>query len=268
VSLDRNLKLLDSPGVVFSSADQNSLLRNCIPVDALSDPVEPGNYWDIILFKGGLHIIVNSILGHCDRRLLQELYKISAFQDSHEFLIHVASRRGLLKKGGIHDVEAAARVVLRDWNSGLIPFYTEPPSEPLGAVLHARNTKEKCWFICTLESTRIVPDYSKAFDLGGLLSLEEDQFLSLLASKSANFVSLLPKVVSSESATNYAEQEINSAIALNTRFSMNPEHKEQKVVLRLFSYHWLYRCTRPVYLCGSQEVNWTYVELFRKYNGR
>jgi nuclear GTP-binding protein len=193
VSLDRNLKLLDSPGVVFSSADQNSLLRNCIPVDALSDPVEP----------------VNSILGHCDRRLLQELYKISAFQDSHEFLIHVASRRGLLKKGGIHDVEAAARVVLRDWNSGLIPFYTEPPSEPL-------------------ESTRIVPDYSKAFDLGGLLSLEEDQFLSLLASKSANFVSLLPKVVSSESATNYAEQEINSAIALNTRFSMNPEHKEQK----------------------------------------
>ncbi|XP_063928048.1 uncharacterized protein LOC135141122 isoform X1 [Zophobas morio] len=64
VSLDRNLKLLDSPGVVFSSADQNSLLRNCIPVDALSDPVEP----------------VNSILGHCDRRLLQELYKISAFR--------------------------------------------------------------------------------------------------------------------------------------------------------------------------------------------
>ena len=45
-----------------------------------------------------------------------EFYCIPEFADVHEFLTHVARRIGRLKKGGVPDVEAAARHVLHDWN--------------------------------------------------------------------------------------------------------------------------------------------------------
>ena len=42
VHLDKNIKLLDSPGIVFTSAteggDAAAVLRNCIKVEKLEDP--------------------------------------------------------------------------------------------------------------------------------------------------------------------------------------------------------------------------------------
>jgi hypothetical protein len=45
------------------------------------------------------------------------------------FLAMIAKRNGKVLKGGIPDKVMAARGVLRDWNSGKIPFYTRPPTE-------------------------------------------------------------------------------------------------------------------------------------------
>ena len=39
----------------------------------------------------------------------------------------VAVAKGKLKKGGIVDLEKAARMVLQDWSSGKIPYFTMPP---------------------------------------------------------------------------------------------------------------------------------------------
>jgi nuclear GTP-binding protein len=49
-------------------------------------------------------------------------------QDVDEFLAAVAGARGKLRKGGVPDMRAAARIVLQDWNDGRIPYYTSPPS--------------------------------------------------------------------------------------------------------------------------------------------
>lgn len=57
-----------------------------------------------------------------------QIYGIPRFASSDEFLRSVASKRGKLKKGGVIDIQAAARLVLGDWNGGRIPFYTLPPS--------------------------------------------------------------------------------------------------------------------------------------------
>lgn len=46
------------------------------------------------------------------------LYKLPSFSSVDDFLYKVATLRGKLKKGGIVDVEAAARIVLHDWNEG------------------------------------------------------------------------------------------------------------------------------------------------------
>jgi nuclear GTP-binding protein len=36
----------------------------------------------------------------------------------------VARKTGKLWKGGVPNIEAAARIVLKDWNNGKIPYYT------------------------------------------------------------------------------------------------------------------------------------------------
>ena len=45
-----------------------------------------------------------------------EKYCVADYKDVHEFLAHLARRLGKLKKGGVADVLAAGRTVLRDWN--------------------------------------------------------------------------------------------------------------------------------------------------------
>jgi nuclear GTP-binding protein len=62
---------------------------------------------------------VKEILKLCPARMLVTLYKIPSFDSVDDFLQKVASVRGKLKKGGVVDVEAAARIVLHDWNEGM-----------------------------------------------------------------------------------------------------------------------------------------------------
>ncbi|KAK9814574.1 hypothetical protein WJX72_008095 [[Myrmecia] bisecta] len=115
VHLDKNVKLLDSPGIVFSQLDKDSAasqaLRNCVKVERLEDPVLP----------------VTEIVKRCPAKQLMMTYKIPAFKGADEFLQLIASARGKLKKGGSVDVAAAARIVLQDWNDGRIAYYTLPP---------------------------------------------------------------------------------------------------------------------------------------------
>ncbi|CAI9107458.1 OLC1v1006811C2 [Oldenlandia corymbosa var. corymbosa] len=116
VQLDKNVKLLDCPGVVMlrSSGDDDAsiALRNCKRIEKLDDPVSP----------------VKEILRLCPEKLLVSLYKIPSFDSVDDFLQKVATVRGKLKKGGIVDINAAARIVLHDWNEGKIPYYTMPPT--------------------------------------------------------------------------------------------------------------------------------------------
>jgi len=114
VVIDRNIKLLDCPGVIFDG-DKNEgsglVLRNCISVDQLEDPV------------GALE----SLHEKCKAEFLMEFYEIRRFASADEFVCLVAHKFGRLKKGGVPDREAAARSVLRDLYTGKLPFYTLPP---------------------------------------------------------------------------------------------------------------------------------------------
>ncbi|KAK4441519.1 Guanine nucleotide-binding protein-like NSN1 [Sesamum alatum] len=133
VHLDKSVKLLDCPGVVMlkSAANDASIaLRNCKRIEKLDDPVGP----------------VKEILKLCPERVLVTLYKVPSFDSVDDFLQKVATVRGKLKKGGIVDVDAAARIVLHDWNEGKIPYYTMPPNrnaeEPSEAKIVSELAKE------------------------------------------------------------------------------------------------------------------------------
>jgi nuclear GTP-binding protein len=72
------------------------------------------------IFSSFLMLIVKEILSLCPHEKLLSLYKVPSFSSVDDFLQKVATLRGKLKKGGIVDVEAAARIVLHDWNDGMI----------------------------------------------------------------------------------------------------------------------------------------------------
>eukprot|EP00949_MAST-11_sp_MAST-11-sp1_P004403 g4403.t1 len=115
VQLDSKVRLLDSPGVIFDEDhDPGSLLlRNCISADALEDPVE----------------VATAIVKRCRVEQLMEWFAVASFSSPNEFLYNLAHAKGKLKKGGVPDKAAAARIIVRDWNAGKVPFFTLPPHE-------------------------------------------------------------------------------------------------------------------------------------------
>lgn len=161
IHLDSNIKLLDCPGIVFASPSHDNdelaelFLRNCIRIDQLEDPIAP----------------VNLILKKIPVDLLMLLYSIPRFSTTNEFLTRIAHRQGKLKKGGIPNLEAAAMVVLQDWNQGKIPFYTTPPSSLF--VSNSFSEANPALF----ESSSVVPNWAPEFDLSLLEKLEVEHIL-------------------------------------------------------------------------------------------
>jgi nuclear GTP-binding protein len=122
VVLDKNIRLLDCPGIVFSDHNSDALvLRNCMKVDQIDDPMSP----------------VETILKRIGPEPLMAAYSLPVFANVVEFLALIAKMRGKYKRGGALDMAAAAIVVLQDWNNGVIPFYTLPPTGPRRAHLSA-----------------------------------------------------------------------------------------------------------------------------------
>lgn len=132
VHLDSKVRLLDSPGLVLLSGEQGdaaAALRNAFKIEQLDDPALP----------------VEAILRRADRRQLMLHYKLPMFTTTAEFLLLLARRQGKLKKGGIPDAAAAARLVLQDWNTGRIKYYTQPPAAaatPVDAAIVAQFAAE------------------------------------------------------------------------------------------------------------------------------
>lgn len=55
-------------------------------------------------------------------------------KDAEEFLIGLARQQGRARKGGLPDIDAAARVLLRDWCAGCIAYYTYAPGWTGGSI--------------------------------------------------------------------------------------------------------------------------------------
>jgi len=151
VSLDKDITLIDCPGIIFASdmSESDAALRNCINFQQIENCVLP----------------VQAILNRCSRDRLTQIYKIPIFETPTEFLQHVATRRGRLGRGGVPDIEAAAQLVLNDWNTGRIPYYTVPPESDF--------TQNR------LEAT-IVSQWSEAFKLSDIMELEQNTVMNEL----------------------------------------------------------------------------------------
>ncbi|XP_068171608.1 guanine nucleotide-binding protein-like 3-like protein isoform X2 [Antennarius striatus] len=135
VHLDKHIKLLDCPGIVMatSTTDATMILRNCVKIEQLVDPLPP----------------VEAILRRCNKTQIMDHYKVSDFHTAAEFLSLLAKRQGKLRKGGLPDTDKAAKGVLLDWTGGKISYFTHPPET------HSLPTHI---------SAEIVTEMGKAFD--------------------------------------------------------------------------------------------------------
>lgn len=162
VILDKNIRLLDSPGVVFADGDANqTALRNCINVEDMADVVTP----------------VGAILQRCPAPYLMELYAIPKFNqdDPLSFLALVARSMGKLKKGGIPNTEATAKTILHDWNNGKIKYYCNPPQA---------TSKQKGG------AAKVVSNFSKQLDIDNMNDDDVRVLEALDANDDVTFVSM------------------------------------------------------------------------------
>jgi nuclear GTP-binding protein len=154
VQLDKKVKLIDSPGVLFRDSEhgqQSSML-------ALQNAIDPGLIEEP-------EQVVQVLMDRIGSEPLMQVYKVARFRSTKEFLMAVAHKRGKLTRGGIPDFKAAARQVLVDWNAGVIPFYSEPPAEDKEAKAAASSE--------SAASALVVQGWSKEFDLDALLAKQE-----------------------------------------------------------------------------------------------
>lgn len=167
IQLERGIKIVDSPGVVFDDDDfdydgkstkkETVLLRNAIKVEDIEDPVA----------------LVQQILSRTDRELLKKIYKLPHVEETLEFLTMVALTTGRLLKGGAPDVLAAARQVLTDWNHEKIPYMSVPPTTHVSSIPSTvRNGGDR--IIApgaeNVGQAKIVTELSKPFALQGIFS--------------------------------------------------------------------------------------------------
>lgn len=136
VEIDKNIKLIDSPGIIFQrpkeeNPDEFFALKNAQHVNTVQDP----------------YPLANDILRRASMHYFCRLYNITEFHSVDEFLAKKAHKIGRFGPGGVPDVKAAARSLIHDWNTGKIKYFTHPPetNEPdvhLGSSIVTQEVKE------------------------------------------------------------------------------------------------------------------------------
>ena len=148
VKLDGQVTLIDSPGVISvddRGGDDRLLLRNVLSVDKLSDPIASAQV----------------LIRHIPLAHLTSVYGVAATTSPLQLLAAVAKKQGKLLQGGIPNVEAAARVMLQDLNTGKVRYETEVPREGGGEGAGVG--------VGLVGEAEVVREWAKEFDIEELL---------------------------------------------------------------------------------------------------
>jgi nuclear GTP-binding protein len=160
VVLDKNIRLIDSPGVVFDDDDgeqgAGAVLRNSVDADSIADPIPA----------------IEELLNRATMESIMMTYNVPMFPkgDVMTFLAMAARSKGKVLKGGIPDKIMAARMVLKDWNKGKIPYFSVPPADSSMAM----ETGGKA---------TIVSQFSDEFDVNKILAAHDAELMEGLEEK-------------------------------------------------------------------------------------
>jgi nuclear GTP-binding protein len=170
VKLDKKLKILDSPGIVFPNtegvkgptADQQAslVLLNAVPPKQINDPIAAVSL--LLRRFSTSQTLFQKLL---DVYGIPPLANLAIADLTKNFLIEVARKRGRLGKGGVPNLDSAAVAVIMDWRDGRIQGWIDPPvvtsaaKEGIQAASGAAETDQK----------EIVNQWMEEFKLDGLM---------------------------------------------------------------------------------------------------
>lgn len=154
VEIDSNIKLIDSPGIIFQrprheSPDEFFALKNAQHINTIQDPFP----------------LAEDILKRATVMYFCKLYDITEYRSPEEFLAKKAIKMGKLLSKGVPDVRSAARSLISDWNTGKIKYCTQPPEE---------NDKN-----CHISASFVLNTNQHEFDIDNYKEIESKTFEEL-----------------------------------------------------------------------------------------
>ncbi|MFC1455143.1 GTPase, partial [Candidatus Undinarchaeota archaeon] len=106
ISVSKNIRLYDTPGVIPRWESEESLvMKFAVDPDKMKFPEKAAA--DILKY-----------LMRKDEEIVFSRYGVVGSPE--EVLVEIAKRRGKLLKGGIPDTITAAKIVIREWNKGIL----------------------------------------------------------------------------------------------------------------------------------------------------
>ncbi|KAI1214145.1 P-loop containing nucleoside triphosphate hydrolase protein [Annulohypoxylon truncatum] len=184
VKIDSKLTLLDSPGIVFPSAQEGEsssssssskknaveahahlVLLNAIPPKQIDDPMPAVS----LLLK---RLSASPVL----LQKLMDVYDLPPLISSNgdettDFLVQVARKRGRLGKGGVPNLNAAAMTVVTDWRDGRIQGWVDAPVLPVATEISAAAAAaagDAGAMGAMADQKEIVTEWAKEFKIEGL----------------------------------------------------------------------------------------------------
>jgi len=114
ILLSPDIVLIDTPGTLIASVDfelEHALIRNATNMRFLPKP----------------YVIIKTIVQKCPKDQLLQLYKIPMYNYHIDFLRQIVQKTS--KKVLSNDLLNTAEKVYNDWNTGKIPYHTQPPTD-------------------------------------------------------------------------------------------------------------------------------------------
>ena len=115
VAIDSKLELIDTPGVstpfdVSKVSKAVAALRACLePI--VEDPLK----------------VVEDLVRESPQEKFMVAYGLPQFSNPRDFLVRLATQTGKLSKGGVLNLEAAAKLVVNDCQKGKFKLFCQPP---------------------------------------------------------------------------------------------------------------------------------------------
>ena len=114
VKLTKRIYLIDCPGVVYTSENDSEvdiILKGVVRPERLDD----AEYY------------IPTIIERVDKKKLCDVYGINDFDGVDDLLQKVAKRTGKLRKGNEADTSTVSKMMLYDWQKGVIPHFIQAP---------------------------------------------------------------------------------------------------------------------------------------------
>jgi ribosome biogenesis GTPase A len=123
VKITPHLELLDSPGLLWPKLGDDTLARHLAFLGSIND--------EILNLEELAERLLSELRTLAPAALFERYKKLDADVPEGALLEGVAKSRGFILKGGVYDVERAARIVLDEFRAGRIAKVTleQPPQE-------------------------------------------------------------------------------------------------------------------------------------------